>query len=461
MSADGAIGGIEEILARRAEAESQRLSTLVPSLRSAIDGAAPFALVGRVRKVVGTIIHAAVPDVRVGEICELTTRGGGAELNAEVVGFLDDEALLSPIGETVGVTSQTEVRPTGRVQEVQVGDGLLGRVIDGMGNFIDGRDEPFAPEATYPVYADPPNPMRRKVISDPQPLGLRALDGMLTCGEGQRMGIFAAAGGGKSTLLAMLVKGAAVDVTVMALIGERGREVREFIEHDLGPEGMKKAVLVVATSDKSSMERQKAAYVATAIAEFFRDQGKRVLFLMDSVTRFARAQREIGLAAGEPPTRRGFPPSVFATLPKLMERVGMNEFGSITALYTVLVEGDDMNEPVADETRSILDGHIILSRKLASANHYPAIDILQSKSRVMDKVVSPEHKAMAGKINAWMAAYNEVELLIKIGEYKRGSDPRSDEAIDKIETIRSFLQQRTDEFDDYETILQKLAQVTS
>lgn len=447
---------IERICERRETERTERLKSLGTDLLSGIEGIKPFSLIGRVRKVVGTIIHAAVPDVQIGEICELVTRETNIRLFAEVVGFLDDEALLSPIGETFGVTPRTEVRPTGRVQEVPVGPMLLGRVMDGMGNFIDGKSEEFVPETTYPVYQDPPNPMKRKVIEDVQPLGVRSLDGMLTCGEGQRMGIFAAAGGGKSTLLAMLVKGAAVDVTVMALIGERGREVREFIEHDLGPEGMKKAVLVVATSDKSSMERAKAAFVATSIAEYFRDQGKRVLFLMDSVTRFARAQREIGLAAGEPPTRRGFPPSVFANLPKLMERVGMNEYGSITALYTVLVEGDDMNEPVADETRSILDGHIILSRKLASSNHYPAIDILQSKSRVMDKVVSAEHKEMAGKVNSWMAAYADVELLLKIGEYKRGSDPRSDEAIDKIEAIRGFLQQRTDEFNDFDTILEKM-----
>jgi type III secretion protein N (ATPase) len=257
----------------------------------------------------------------------------------------------------------------------------------------------------------------------------------------------------------MLVKGAQVDVTVLALIGERGREVREFIEHDLGPEGMKKSVIVVATSDKSSMERAKAAYVATAVAEYFRDQGQRVLFLMDSVTRFARAQREIGLAAGEPPTRRGFPPSVFATLPKLMERVGMNEKGSITALYTVLVEGDDMNEPVADETRSILDGHIILSRKLASANHYPAIDVLTSKSRVMDAVVTKEHVAMARKINFWLATYADVELLVKVGEYKKGSDADADAAIAKYKPINNFLQQRTDEFDSFETTLKKLAEL--
>ena len=259
------------------------------------------------------------------------------------------------------------------------------------------------------------------------------------------MGIFAAAGGGKSTLMGMLVKGAAVDVTVIALIGERGREVREFLEHELGEQGRRKSVIVCATSDKSSMERAKAAYVATAIAEYFRDQGKRVLFLMDSVTRFARAQREIGLAAGEPPTRRGYPPSVFATLPKLMERVGMNDKGSITALYTVLVEGDDMTEPIADETRSILDGHIVLSRKLGAANHYPAVDVLASASRVMNNVVSAEHKAHAGRLRELMAKYAEVELLVKIGEYKRGGDATTDEAIDKQERIKAFLRQRTDE----------------
>lgn len=415
-----------------------------------------FNLTGRVRKVIGTIIHAAVPDVQVGEIVQLYTRSSGARLMAECVGFVNEEALLSPIGETQGVSPRTEVHRTGRVQTVAVGPGLKGRVIDGLGNFIDNKNEPFTPETFYPVYQDPPDPMLRKVIVDPLPLGLRALDGLLTCGEGQRIGIFAAAGGGKSTLLSMLVKGAAVDVTVLALIGERGREVREFIEHDLGAEGMAKSVIVVATSDKSSMERAKAAFVATAIAEYFRDLGLKVLFLMDSVTRFARAQREIGLAAGEPPTRRGFPPSVFANLPKLMERVGMNDKGSITALYTVLVEGDDMNEPVADETRSILDGHIILSRKLASANHYPAIDILASKSRVMDAVVSQEHAAAARKINAWLAAYADVELLIKVGEYKKGSDADADQAIAKYKPIIAFLQQRTDERETFENTLAKL-----
>ena len=449
------------IEAERALVIGTSIDALRRRLAAATDALVPYPMTGRVRKVVGTIIHAAVPDVQVGEIVELLNRAAGTRLFAECVGFLAEEALLSPIGDTQGVSPQTEVRRTGRVQQVAVGPGLKGRVLDGLGNFIDNKNEPFAPETYYPVYKDPPDPMTRRIIDKPLPLGVRALDGILTCGEGQRMGIFAAAGGGKSTLLSMLVKGAEVDITVMALIGERGREVREFIEHDLGPEGMAKAIVVVATSDRSSMERAKAAFTATAIAEYFRDQGQRVLFLMDSVTRFGRAQREIGLAAGEPPTRRGFPPSVFANLPKLMERVGMNDKGSITALYTVLVEGDDMNEPIADETRSILDGHIVLSRKLGAANHYPAIDVLASKSRVMNAVTTRDHRAMAGQVNSWLALYADVELLVKVGEYKKGSDPEADVAIDKYKQINAFLQQRTDEFDSFDVTLRKLQALTA
>ena len=452
---------IMQIETARLDQITQRIGSLGGALRETIADNDLYAMSGRVTKVISTIIYAVVKDVQVGEIVELFTRETGARLLAEVVGFLNNEALLSPIGETQGVAPKTEVYPTGRVQRVPVGQGLRGRVLDGLGNFIDGKDTPFVAETTYPVYQDPPDPMTRRIIDTPLPTGIRAIDGLLTTGEGQRMGIFAAAGGGKSTLLSMLVKGAAVDITVLALIGERGREVREFIEHDLGPEGMKNTVLVVATSDKSSMERAKAAFVATSIAEYFRDQGQKVLFLMDSVTRFARAQREIGLAAGEPPTRRGFPPSVFANLPKLMERVGMNDKGSITAMYTVLVEGDDMNEPVADETRSILDGHIVLSRKLASAYHYPAIDVLASKSRVMDVVVDDAQKQAAGEVNSLLAAYQDVELLVKIGEYKQGSDAQSDRAINKNGDINAFLKQRTDEFDSFDDVVAKLQQVAS
>ena len=431
-------------------------------MQLAVEDTPTLAITGRVTQVIGTIIKAVVPSVKIGEVCILRQPGEDFEMKAEVVGFARDAALLTPLGDMYGISAATEVIPTGRSHMVPVGPGLLGRVLDGLGQPLDYKERgPLEADRFYPVFAEAPDPLTRRVIQAPLPLGVRAIDGLLTCGEGQRMGIFAAAGGGKSTLMGMLVKGAEVDVTVIALIGERGREVREFIEHELGEEGRKRSVIVCATSDKSSMERAKAAYVATAIAEYFRDQGKKVLFLMDSVTRFARAQREIGLAAGEPPTRRGYPPSVFATLPKLMERVGMNDKGSITALYTVLVEGDDMTEPVADETRSILDGHIVLSRALASANHYPAIDVLASASRVQNQVITSEHKNFAGRLRELMAKYNEVELLVKIGEYKRGSDAVTDEAIDKVDAIRAFLRQRTDERSGFSQAVDGLAQLTT
>ena len=440
---------------------AEALNYLTNALQGAVESTRLVDIRGRVTEVKGMIIKAAVPGVKIGELCELVTPGDDQKGYAEVVGFQGHETVLSPMGEIMGISSTTEVIPTGKVHHVAVGPHLLGHVLDGMGNPLDPEAfKGVEPETHYPVYTDAPDPMTRKIIDHPLPLGLRVLDGALTCGEGQRMGIFAAAGGGKSTLLSMLVKGAEVDITVLALIGERGRELREFIEHDLGPDGVKKSVIIVATSDKSSMERAKAAYTATAVAEYFRDKGKRVLLLMDSVTRFARAQREIGLAAGEPPTRRGFPPSVFATLPKLMERAGMSNIGSITALYTVLVEGDDMTEPVADETRSILDGHIILSRKLAAANHYPAIDVLASASRVMNAITSPEHQAAVGKMRELMSKYEEIELLVKVGEYKQGADAVADEALQKIEAIRTFLKQRTDELSNFEDTLQQLRQVT-
>ncbi|MBQ5728140.1 MAG: type III secretion system ATPase SctN, partial [Mailhella sp.] len=379
-------------------------------LEEAVQGASSVEIRGRVEQVVGTIIRAVVPGVKVGELCILQNPWENFSLKAEVVGFVKNVALLSPLGSCQGVSPATEVIPTGEILSVPVGEELLGRVLDGLGQPIDGGPA-LKTRLRYPVFAEAPNPMTRKIISRPLSLGLRSLDGMLTCGEGQRMGIFAAAGGGKSTLLSSIIKGCSAEVCVLALIGERGREVREFIEHDLGPEGRKKAVLVVSTSDRSSMERLKAAYTSTAIAEYFRDQGKSVLLMMDSVTRFGRAQREIGLAAGEPPTRRGFPPSVFSELPKLMERAGNSDKGSITALYTVLVEGDDMTEPIADETRSILDGHIVLSRKLAARNHYPAIDVQASVSRVMNAIVSKEHKKNAQRLRQILAKFAEVELL--------------------------------------------------
>ncbi len=426
----------------------------------ALRDASTLRIKGRVVQVVGTIIKAVVPRVKVGEVCLLRNPEDGFEMDAEVVGFQKDAALLTPLGDMIGISGSTEVIPTGRTHMVPVGFGLLGRVIDGLGRPMDVAERgPLRADKFYPVMAGAPDPLRRRLISRPLPLGVRVLDATLTCGEGQRMGIFAAAGGGKSTLMGMLVKSAEVDVTVVALIGERGREVREFLEHELGDEGRRRSVIVCATSDRSSMERAKAAYVATAIAEYFRDQGKKVLFLMDSVTRFARALREIGLAAGEPPTRRGFPPSVFATLPRLMERVGMNDKGSITAFYTVLVEGDDMTEPIADETRSILDGHVVLSRKLAAANHYPAVDVLASASRVMQLVVTPEHRAAAARLRELMAKYADVELLVKIGEYQRGGDPTTDEAIEKQDAIRQFLRQRTDDPSEFEDTIQRLRDI--
>ena len=435
----------------------KRLDYITHAMKNAVVDTQPLRVTGRVLQVQGTIIKAVVPSIKLGELCILRNSGEKEGLRAEVVGFSQDAALLTPIGEMNGISTATEVVPTGKMHQVGVGPNLLGRVLNGMGEPLDLASKgPLKIDDHYPVYQDAPDPLTRRLISQPLSMGVRVLDSMLTCGEGQRMGIFAAAGGGKSTLMAMLVKSADVDVTVMALIGERGREVREFIEHDLGPEGMKKSVLVCATSDRSSMERAKAAYVATSIAEYFRDQGKRVLFLMDSVTRFGRAQREIGLSAGEPPTRRGYPPSVFATLPRLMERVGMNDKGSITALYTVLVEGDDMNEPIADETRSILDGHIILSRKLAKANRYPAIDVLASASRVMNAVTTKDHQQAAGRVRELLAKYDEVELLVRIGEYQKGADKTADEALDRYDDIVAFLKQRTDEASGYEETLSRL-----
>ncbi|MEM8985372.1 MAG: type III secretion system ATPase SctN [Pseudomonadota bacterium] len=442
-------------------AAQPELRFMTEQLETAVKGANLLSIRGRVLRVTGTIIEAMAPSAQVGELCILRGPSPGFELLAEVVGFAGRVALLTPMGEMQGVSSHTEVIPTGKPHMVGVGMKLIGRVLDGMGDPLDADEKgPLEIETYYSVYNDSPDPMSRKIIDKPMPMGLRVLDGLLTVGEGQRLGIFAAAGGGKSTLLSTLVRGADVDVTILCLVGERGREVREFLEHDLGPEGAAKSVLVIATSDRPSMERAKACYVATAVAEYMRDQGMRVLLLMDSVTRFARALREIGLAAGEPPTRRGFPPSVFATLPRLMERVGQSDKGFITALYTVLVEGDDMTEPVADETRSILDGHIILSRKLAAESHYPAIDVMASVSRVMNAIVPKEHTEAAQKIRKLMAKYQEVELLVKIGEYKQGADPEADEAIAKMPEIKKYLQQGLGEKSTYDEAIQKLESIS-
>ncbi|WP_373454498.1 type III secretion system ATPase SctN [Bordetella genomosp. 9] len=431
---------------------------ILPRLRASLAEARTIEVIGRVTQVTGTIIRAAVAGARVGQLCILRDPDGGGDIKAEVIGFAEDAALLTPIGDTRGISPRTEVLPTDGVLSVPVGMALLGRVLDGLGRPLDEATRgPLATTQTYPVQGPAPHPLSRMPIQQPLELGIRVIDGLLTCGVGQRVGIFAAAGGGKSTLMGMLANGADVDVRVVALIGERGREVGEFLQRDLG-DNLGNSVVVCATSDRSAMERVKSAYVATAIAEYFRDQGKRVLLLMDSVTRFARAQREIGLAAGEPPTRRGFPPSVFAVLPRLLERAGMNARGSITAFYTVLVEGDDMTEPVADEVRSILDGHIVLSRKLGAEHHFPAVDVLASASRVMRNVVPREHAAAAGRFRELMAKYAEIELLLNIGEYQPGHDPVADEAVRKIGDMRQFLRQATqDEKDRFDATVARMA----
>ncbi|HYN85491.1 MAG TPA: type III secretion system ATPase SctN [Pyrinomonadaceae bacterium] len=410
----------------------------------AVDWLSPVEVRGRVTELVGLLIRAAVPGARVGELCLIRSPHRARPLRAEVVGFRGSEVILMPLGDMQDVAMGAEVVSTGSSLKVKVGDKLLGRVLDGLGEPADGRGEiEDAQERT--IEARPPDPMRRRRVTRPLMTGVRAIDGTLTVGEGQRVGIYAAAGVGKSTLLGMLARNTEAEVNVIALVGERGREVRDFVEHDLGEEGLRRSVVVAATSNEPSLVRMKAAYVATAIAEHFRDQGKRVLLMMDSVTRFARALREVGLAAGEPPARAGFPPSVFAELPKLLERTGNSERGSITAFYTVLVEGDDMTEPVADETRSILDGHVVLSRALAAAGHYPAIDVNQSVSRVMTSVAPGAHVEAARRLREVLATYESQKDLILIGAYKKGSDQRTDYALSKLDAVNSFLRQGTHE----------------
>ncbi|MGN3935550.1 type III secretion system ATPase SctN [Xanthomonas citri pv. mangiferaeindicae] len=414
---------------------------------------------GKVVELVGIMLKVAGVQVSLGEVCELRQRDGTLLQRAEVVGFSRDLALLAPFGELVGLSRETRVIGLGRPLAVPVGPALLGRVLDGLGEPSDGQGA-IACDTWIPIQAQAPDPMRRRLIEQPMPTGVRIVDGLMTLGEGQRMGIFAAAGVGKSTLMGMFARGTQCDVNVIVLIGERGREVREFIELILGADGLARSVVVCATSDRSSIERAKAAYVGTAIAEYFRDRGLRVLLMMDSLTRFARAQREIGLAAGEPPTRRGFPPSVFAELPRLLERAGMGESGSITAFYTVLAEDDTGSDPIAEEVRGILDGHLILSREIAAKNQYPAIDVLASLSRVMSQIVPSDHSQAAGRLRRLLAKYNEVETLVQVGEYRQGSDAVADEAIDRIDAIRDFLSQPTDQLSAYESTLEQLASVT-
>lgn len=397
---------------------------------------------GRVKELTGLIVRAVVPNVRVGELCYIRIQTQSRKIKAEVVGFRDNDVLLMPLGDLEGIGPGNEVIPTGDCLRVPVGVELLGRILDGLGDPVDTETKgPLIAHHFYPVHNAPPDPLKRMRITRPISVGVKSIDAILTTGEGQRVGLFAAAGVGKSTLMGMIARNTEAEINVICLVGERGRELRDFLEQDLGEEGLARSVVIVSTSDQPSLVRSKAAYVATAIAEYFRDQGKKVLLMMDSVTRFARALREIGLALGEPPARQGFTPSVFSTLPKLLERSGNSDKGSITAFYTVLVEGDDMTEPVADEVRSILDGHIILSRALANQGHYPAIDVSQSVSRVMTNIVSEDHIHAARKLKEVVANYEKERDLILIGAYESGSNPHVDYAIEKIEEVNEFLKQ--------------------
>ena len=411
---------------------------------------------GRVTEVTGLIIKATVPGVRIGEMCYI--EGGGETITCEVVGFRDEAVMLMPLGEARGVGPDCEVIPTGKPFSIRCGWGLLGRIVNGLGRPIDGGPDldRMGDLQDWSVERTAPDPLKRQRVTQPIAMGVRAIDGLLTIGLGQRIGLFAGSGVGKSTLMGQIARFCEADVVVTCLIGERGREVRDFIEESLGVEGLKKSVVVVATSNEPSLVRLKSAFVATSIAEWFRDQGKKVLFMMDSSTRFARAQREIGLAIGEPPARQGYPPSVFAQIPRLMERTGNNETGSITALYTILVQAGDMDEPIADEVRGILDGHIILDRALGARNHWPAIDILPSLSRVMTGIVEPEHKAAAAKLRETLATYEKQRDLIILGAYQYGTDPKTDYAIDKIEEVEAFLRQPTTEFDDFDNTIKKM-----
>ncbi len=404
---------------------------------------------GNVNQVIGLTIESQGPAVELNEVCQIYSVRGNRYIHAEVVGFRDENVLLMPFGDLQGIGPGSLVVATRKPFVIPVGEELLGRVIDGLGSPMDGKGN-ITPDSWIEIANSPPNPLERQRIQAPLNLGIRAVDGMLTCGQGQRMGIFAGSGVGKSTLLGMIARNSDADVNVIALIGERGREVRDFIEKDLQQDGLKKSVLVVATSDKPALTRIKGAMVATAIAEYFRDMGKNTMLMMDSLTRLAMAQREVGMAIGEPPVSRGYTPSVFAMLPKLLERAGNSSKGSITGLYTVLVDGDDFNEPISDTVRGILDGHIVLSRELANKNHYPAIDVLASVSRVMPDIVDEKQVEISNYIKNLIATYNDSKDLINIGAYKPGTNPEIDEAIEKIEKINVFLQQEVGEHNTFD-----------
>jgi FliI/YscN family ATPase len=414
------------------------------ALAERIPGVPRFAYYGRVTRVVGLVIEASGLEVGLGELCRVTSLVDDRSILAEVVGFHERGVLLMPLGEMDGLHPGSSVQPLGRSFGVDVGPRMLGRILNGLGHPIDGKGK-LEVEERVPLSAEPPNPLEREMIETSFDTGVRAIDGLLTFGRGQRVGIFAGSGVGKSTLLGQIARQANADVNVIALLGERGREVRDFLENSLGPEGLAKSVLVVATGDQAALVRARGALVATAIAEYFRDLGKHVLLMVDSVTRVAMAWREIGLAVGEPPTTKGYPPSVFASLPRLLERAGNGATGGITGIYTVLVDGDDFNEPVADAARSILDGHIVLTRKLASAGHFPSIDIMESKSRVRDAVIDPDHRVAANVVSRLEASYRDKEDLILVGAYQTGSDPQVDAAVALRPRILSFLQQSPQE----------------
>ena len=412
---------------------------------------------GTVLDIIGLLIEASGPKAKMGEICKLVPDCGTPVLG-EVVGFRDSRVLLMPFGDLDGIAPGSSVEATGRELEVPVGYEMLGRVTDALGFPIDQK--PLWPvDAYYPVMERPPSPLERELINTPLATGIRVIDALLTLGKGQRLGIFSGSGVGKSTLMGMIARNMSGDVNVIALVGERGREVREFIENDLGEEGLKRSVVVVATSDEPALLRIKAAWVATAIAEYFRDQGLSVLLMMDSITRWCMALREVGLTVGEPPTARGYTPSVFANLPKLLERAGRSDKGSITGIYTVLVEGDDMDEPIADAARGILDGHIVLSRELAQLGHYPAIDVLGSVSRLMPNVIPIEHLELANQIRAILASYRKAEDLINIGAYIEGSNPNIDEAIKYIGKVNVFLKQNVTESIQFDSAVSKMAEI--
>ncbi len=415
----------------------------------------PVRKTGKVNQIVGLTVEGNGPAANLGEHCLITVKNSEEPLSAEVVGFKSGRVILMPLGDMTGISPGCEITATGEKLQVEVGESLLGRVLDGLGRPMDDKGSLLTGQH-YPLSASPPNPLTRRRITIPLSMGIRAIDGLLTCGRGQRIGIFAGSGVGKSTLLGMIARNTDADINVIGLIGERGREVRDFLERDLGPDGLARSVVVVATSDQPALVRIKGAMVATAVAEYFRDMGKDVMLMMDSVTRFAIAQREVGLAVGEPPTTRGYTPSVFALLPKLLERSGTSDKGTITGLYTVLVEGDDMNEPIADAVRGILDGHIVLSRNLAHLNHYPAIDILASVSRVMTELVSEGHQRAAGDLRSSLATYRNNEDLINIGAYAAGNNPQIDAAINMIKPINDFLRQKVYEKAPYPDTMAKL-----